>query len=341
MRLPTATGATMSCTRGRTTSSASPALGLTAAGETERIGDRRPRAARRGSGRAGASGCGTRRGPSRPAASGGTRKRAARRPSSNQSVAASRGVARLPRFSTSEVDAALAADVEAVGSHAPAHRQLGWGLEPQPAARPRPRARARRSPSTSISSVPRRKLPTTSPSAAPSERPAASGEGDRASSRARWAGPRWPRRECSAAARARHRHRRQDRAHDVVGGDAAQLGVGREQQPVLEHRGEHALHVVGDHVVAAEARGERAGGALQRERRRAGSRRARGRGGGGSRRRGRRCSRAARARRARGRPAPAASATSTALATGSSVVDGAPTRSPCASRIASSASRSG
>ena len=42
MRLPTATGATMSCTRGRTTSSASPALGIAAARETERIGHARP-----------------------------------------------------------------------------------------------------------------------------------------------------------------------------------------------------------------------------------------------------------------------------------------------------------
>ena len=58
-------------------------------------------------------------------------------------------------------------------------------------ARPRPRARARRCPSTSISSAPSRKLPTTSPHRRAGERPAASGQRViAASSRARWAGPR-------------------------------------------------------------------------------------------------------------------------------------------------------
>ena len=65
MRLPTATGATMSCTRGRTTSSASPALGslrrATPNGSVTAIDER----ARRGSGRVGGWGCGTPRAPSR------------------------------------------------------------------------------------------------------------------------------------------------------------------------------------------------------------------------------------------------------------------------------------
>ena len=47
---------------------------------------------------------------------------------------------------------------------------------------------------------------------------------------------------------------------------APQLRVGSEQQPVLEHRGEDPLDVVGDHEPAPEARGERPRRALQRER---------------------------------------------------------------------------
>ena len=132
-------------------------------------------------------------------------------------------------------------------------------------ARPRPPARTRRSPSTSISSAPRRKLPTTSPIAAPS-----SDQPRRVRVTARVVegpvgGPEVATSRVSAAARARHRHRRHDRAHDVVRRRRrAAAASGASMSRCSSTAGQHALHVVGDHVVAAEAGGERPGGALQR-----------------------------------------------------------------------------
>ena len=101
-----------------------------------------------------------------------------------------------------------------------------------------------------------------------------------------------------AAGRAGNRHRGQDRAHDVVGGHAAQLGVGGE-------RAGGARAPTGRRASrrrAARSRGR--SWRRARERRaatrasRAGSHRARDRGGGGTRRRRRARSRAPRARRA-------------------------------------------
>ena len=46
-----------------------------------------------------------------------------------------------------------------------------------------------------------------------------------------------------------HRHRGEDVAEHVGGGEPAQLGVGGEEQPVLEHHRRDPLHVVGHHVV--------------------------------------------------------------------------------------------
>ena len=95
-------------------------------------------------------------------------------------------------------------------------------------------------PSTSISSAPSRKLPTTSPSAAP-----VSDQPRRVSVVMRFVlgpiggpGGALTRAAPSPRRRAGHRHRGQDRPHDVARRHAAQLGVGREHQPVLEHRGQ-------------------------------------------------------------------------------------------------------
>src|SRR5713101_3848497 len=107
-------------------------------------------------------------------------------------------------------------------------------------------------PTTSISSAPSKKLPTTRPRAAPvSDHP-----------RRVRVTPITER----LRGRAGYGHRGEDGTHDVAPGHAAQLRVGREDQAVLEHGRHDALDVVGDHERAAEARGEGARGALQRER---------------------------------------------------------------------------
>ena len=108
-RLPTATGATMSSTRGRTSTSLSATLGSTrrarpngSVAESD-SGPTRYRPRRRVGTRYAARAVA-------PPASGGTRKRAARRPSSNQSVATSSGLGVLAAVLDPEVDPAVGAD---------------------------------------------------------------------------------------------------------------------------------------------------------------------------------------------------------------------------------------
>ena len=65
-----------------------------------------------------------------------------------------------------EVDASLGTDMEAVGPHAAADRELGAARAAEP-EHTRPISARAATPTTSISRAPSRKLPTTSPSAAP------------------------------------------------------------------------------------------------------------------------------------------------------------------------------
>ena len=72
----------------------------------------------------------------------------------------------------------------------------------------------------------------------------------------------------------RNLHRLEDRREHVGRADAARDRLGRQHEPVLEHRRREELHVVGHDVRTADARGERAAAAAARVHR-AGSRRAR------------------------------------------------------------------
>ena len=195
MRLPTATGATMSCTRGRTTSSASPALGsLRRARPNGSVTDDRERTdpvAAASTGRDAVRGAGDRPGRER------RDEEARRAPALVEPVGGGeQGSGPAAQVLDQEVDAALGC--RRGGGPGRTRRLTAssggvWSRSHSATAITSTNAAI---PSTSISSAPRRKLPTTSPIAAPGERPAASGQGDgAASSRARWAGPRWPRRE--------------------------------------------------------------------------------------------------------------------------------------------------
>ena len=64
----------------------------------------------------------------------------------------------------------------------------------------------------------------------------------------------------------RHGHAVEHRREHVGRAHAAHHRLRREHQPVLEHRRRERLDVVGHDVRAADARGQRARGALQRER---------------------------------------------------------------------------
>jgi len=78
---------------------------------------------------------------------------------------------------------------------------------------------------------------------------------------------RFTRRPCSGStAGAGHGDAREHVAHDVGLGHAVQLGVGSEDQSVLEHRRGQPADVVGNGVVASTARRECTRRALERER---------------------------------------------------------------------------
>ena len=211
-----------------------------------------------------------------------------------------------------------------------ASRPRMTGHDPGDAERARaapPRCRARRA-------VRRRGpgSPTTRPAAAP-----ASVQPRRVSARGpRPVGPRpWSAGGAGDRDRARGR-----RATTSRGGDAAQLGLGSEHQPVLEDRRRQHLDVVGDHVVAAGSR------------RRARARRAAARARPGAHAE-REVGVAARRvddvddvrlerRRRRGRVATASAAAATSAAVGDRLeLVGRDVAAPWASRIATSASRSG
>src|SRR5262245_30930360 len=58
-----------------------------------------------------------------------------------------------------------------------------------------------------------------------------------------------------ALLQSRDRNLPQDRLDASVGGDALELGIGVQEEPVAQHRCAEALHVVGRDVIATLARG--------------------------------------------------------------------------------------
>ena len=230
----------MSWTRGRTTSSASPAL--------VRLRRARP------NGSAAAPRAG-RRVATAPAGRG---MRYAARAVSPRPRAAARGSGRRagPRR-TSRCDEQRAwracRGSRPGGRSGPRRRRGGGRGAPGRLDRERgaPLARSHERTATTTSSTrgdpehehleaPSRKLPTTSPSAAPS---ATTAPGERRPRSRLAAARRVPpagalRGRRAHAGRARHRHRRPADRRTTSPDAAPQLGVGREQEPVLEHRGQ-------------------------------------------------------------------------------------------------------
>src|SRR5262249_47360372 len=126
----------------------------------------------------------------------------------------------------------------------------GTGRVPSQAAE-HATSKAAATPRTSSATVPSRYPPTTSPAAAPvRDQPVRVSET----------------RPPSTPPRAGDRERGEQRRHDVLGGDAAEGGVGGDEEAVLEDRSRDPLHVVGDDVRAPEAGRERAGAPLQGQR---------------------------------------------------------------------------
>ena len=218
--------------------------GLAAAGQAERIGDRdreRPDAVA-----AAATGGDAVRGAGGGAGRERRDEEARRAPAFVEPVGGGeQGSGAGAEVLDQQVDAALGADVQAVGVHAPAHRQRGRGLEPQPRGG-RDHQHQRGEPEHQHLDGAEQVAADDEPERGAGERPAPPGEGGGA---ARFAGrsadstdSRWAATAASAVGAAGVTDGAQPpvapgtgteariAAHDVVGGDAAQLGVGGDEQ---------------------------------------------------------------------------------------------------------------